>query len=108
MTGGEQQGNYSTQIPLAGPTPSANPADIMYAFARRRRRRYSGAPHEVCKTMVGEGHSQCESEKLHYEFLHHQGFGIYHGSDSFTESLGRFFPHLTLLFLLLPVASAIG
>ena len=32
MTGGEYQGKYSTQIPLAGPTPSADPTDVMYSI----------------------------------------------------------------------------
>ena len=35
-------------------------------------------------------------------------YGVYHGSGLFTESLDLLFPHLTLLYLLLPVASASG
>ena len=58
--------------------------------------------------MMGEGHSQCESGRLQYELLSSMRCGVYHGSGLFTESLDRLFPHLALLSLPSPVASACG
>ena len=67
MIRGEQR-TTQTQIQLAGPAPSADPADIMHMSVNWPE----GQSYHSARTMRGEGHSTHESEKLQYELFGHQ------------------------------------
>ena len=59
-TGGEHQGRCSSQIPLAGPTPSADPTDVLCTYEGTTATNGAGFLMKwSCfgRAMMGEGHS---------------------------------------------------